>query len=428
MAQQQIAASTFDYNLRVRPVALVPLAIALAILTIAPMAYAQTLSVLHTFTGGGDGGTPFAGLTIDEGGNFYGTTSAGGYGTVFKLSHVGTGWILNTLYKFQGGNDGGYPYARVVFGPDGLLYGTTSDYGISGEYGTVFSLQPPASACRSVSCPWTKTVLYHFTGAGGDGASPGYGDLAFDAEGNIYGTTFNGGGDGGNCSPYNNCGVVFKLTRLGGSWTESVLWSFSQSGNGGCVPESGVVLDSAGNLYGTTFFCGADGEGVVYQLTQSGSSWTETVLHTFEGSSDGGFPFGGLLMDQQGNLYGSTTEGPGGSNGGTVYELQPSGDSWTYRTLTALSGDGGPADAPTMDAAGNLYFTSNADGTLGFGNVFKLTPSGSTWVYTDLHDFNANDGGYYPSGSVALDAQGNLYGTTPETSASRWGEIWKLTP
>ncbi len=189
-----------------------------------------------------------------------------------------------------------------------------------------------------------------------------------------------------------------------------------------------MVLDSAGNLYGTTFFCGADGEGVVYQLTQSGSSWTETVLHTFEGSSDGGFPFGGLLMDQQGNLYGSTTEGPGGSNGGTVYELQPSGDSWTYRTLTALSGDGGPADAPTMDAAGNLYFTSNADGTLGFGNVFKLTPSGSTWVYTDLHDFNANDGGYYPSGSVALDAQGNLYGTTPETSASRWGEIWKLTP
>ena len=188
MAQQQIAASTFDYNLRVRPVALVPLAIALAILTIAPMAYAQTLSVLHTFTGGGDGGTPFAGLTIDEGGNFYGTTSAGGYGTVFKLSHVGTGWILNTLYKFQGGNDGGYPYARVVFGPDGLLYGTTSDYGISGEYGTVFSLQPPASACRSVSCPWTKTVLYHFTGAGGDGASPGYGDLAFDAEGDVAGT------------------------------------------------------------------------------------------------------------------------------------------------------------------------------------------------------------------------------------------------
>jgi len=159
---------------------------------------------------------------------------------------------------------------------------------------------------------------------------------------------------------------------------------------------------------------------------QRNGQWNERL--SFEGSSDGGFPFGGLLMDQQGNLYGSTTEGPGGSNGGTVYELQPSGDSWTYRTLTALSGDGGPADAPTMDAAGNLYFTSNADGTLGFGNVFKLTPSGSTWVYTDLHDFNANDGGYYPSGSVALDAQGNLYGTTPETSSSRWGEIWKLTP
>jgi len=225
--------------------------------------------------------------------------------------------------------------------------------------------------------------------------------------------TFTGGGDGG--TPY--AGLTIDQ---GGN--------FSQVGNSGCVPESGVVLDSAGNLYGTTFFCGADGEGVVYQLTQSGSSWTETVLHTFEGFNDGGFPFGGLAMDRQGNLYGSTTEGPGGSNGGTVYELRPSGGSWIYSTLTALSGGGGPADAPTMDAAGNLYFTTAEDGNEGFGNVFKLMPSSGTWIYTDLHDFNANDGGYDPSGSVALDAQGNLYGTTPETSASRWGEIWKLTP
>ncbi len=204
-----------------------------------------------------------------------------------------------------------------------------------------------------------------------------------------------------------------------------MLYSFSQTGDGGCDPESGVVLDSAGNLYGTTFLDGADDGGTVYELTPSG---TLTVLHSFGELNDGANPFGGLLMDQQGNLYGSTTEGPGGSNGGTVYELQPSGDSWTYSTLTALSGDGGPADAPTMDAAGNLYFTSNADGTLGFGNVFKLTPSGGSWIYTDLHDFNANNGGYDPTGSVALDAQGNLYGTTPETSSSRWGEIWELTP
>ncbi len=148
---------------------LAAVAIATLLIVIATQAHAQTLSIVHTFTGGGDGGVPYAGLTVDQGGNFYGTTSAGGLGcgTVFKLSHAGAGWILSTLYKFQGGNDGCYPYARVVFGPDGLLYGTTSDYGVSGEYGTVFSLQPSASACRSASCPWTKTVLYHFTAAWG---------------------------------------------------------------------------------------------------------------------------------------------------------------------------------------------------------------------------------------------------------------------
>ena len=176
-------------------------------------------------------------------------------------------------------------------------------------------------------------MLYRFTG-GDDGGNPGYGDLAFDAAGNIYGTTTGGGED---CSPYYNCGVVSELSRSGGSWTESVLYSFSQSGNGGSIPEGGVVLDSAGNLYGTTFVGGIDGEGVVFQLTQSGSSWTETVLHSFGGSNDGIGPIGGLIMDQQGNLYGTTTDGPGKSNGGTVYELQPSGDSWTYSILPDLS-------------------------------------------------------------------------------------------
>ena len=262
----------------------------------APAAQAQTLSILHTFTGGGDGGEPYAGLTIDQAGNLYGTTSTGGagYGTVFKLSHVGTGWILSTLYTFEGGNDGATPQARVVFGPDGTLYGTTS-YGGAG-YGAVFSLRPPGQPCRSTNCPWTETVLYRFTGTV-DGAIPGYGDLAFDAAGNIYGTTMGGGA---NCSPYYHCGVVFKLSRSGGSWTESVLYSFSPSGNDGLIPDSGVVLGSAGNLYGTTVLGGVDGGGVVFQLTQSGSAWTETVLHSFGGSNDGDGPVGGLIMDQPG--------------------------------------------------------------------------------------------------------------------------------
>lgn len=437
--QGRQAVANFDIYIRAGMIAL---ALITVLAAAAPVAQAQTLSVLHSFSGYGDGAVPTAGLTIDQGGNFYGTTAIGGaaygaagYGTVFKLTHAGSGWILSTLYAFQGGDDGANPYAGVVFGPDGALYGTTSDSGDPEDhletnyYGTVFRLQPPATICRSTSCPWTKTVLYRFTAMGGDGAYPGYGNLTFDAAGNIYGTTTSGGGDGGNCSPYNNCGVVFKLTRSGESWTESVLYSFSQTGNEGIIPESGVVLDRAGNVYGTTFFGGAygSGGGVAFELTPSGSAWTATVLHSFGGPNDGGNPFGGMLMDQQGNLYGSTTEGPGSSNAGTVYELQPSGDGWSYSTISVLSGDGGPSDAPTMDAAGNLYSTTTNDGSFGFGNVFKLTPSGGSWIYTDLYDFNINHGGGYPFGSVALDADGNIYGTTSQSS-SGYGEVWELTP
>ena len=149
-------------------------------------AQAQTLNVLHTFSGGGDGDAPSAGLTIDKAGNLYGTTlyGAAGYGTVYKLSHSGSGWVLSTLYTFQGGNDGGYSQARVIFGPDSGLYGTTSAGGSLGN-GTVFELRPPATACKSVSCPWAETVLYPFQG-GSDGISPEYGDLTFDPMGNLY--------------------------------------------------------------------------------------------------------------------------------------------------------------------------------------------------------------------------------------------------
>jgi hypothetical protein len=226
-----------------------------------------------------------------------------------------------------------------------------------------------------------------------------------------------GGGDGGNCDPYDNCGVVFKLTRSGGSWTESVLYSFSQSGNAGFIPESGVVVDSAGNVYGTTFLGGANNAGAAYQLTPSGSSYRLTVLHGFGGSNDGAFPFGGMIMDRQGNLYGTTGTGPGSNDGGTVFEFQPSGDSWTYSTLAVLPSNTAPEDTPIMDAAGNLYATGVG------GVVFKLTHSGGVWTYNLLHDLNGQ-----PIGGVVMDPNGNLYGTTEDTSGSAWGEVWELTP
>ena len=163
-------------------------------------------------------------------------------GVVFRLAREGQGWVLSPIYSFGSQKDDGVnPVSRVVFGPGGLLYGTTSSGG-SGRGGTVFSLKPPATACKAALCPWVETILYNFTG-GADGGDPLYGDLSFDQAGNIYGTTAGGGSSGE--------GVVFKLARSGSGWTESVLWNFTGGSDGG-LPVSGVIFDSAGNLYGTT--------------------------------------------------------------------------------------------------------------------------------------------------------------------------------
>jgi uncharacterized repeat protein (TIGR03803 family) len=262
-------------------------------------------------------------------------------------------------------------------------------------------------------------LLYAFTDAG-NGRGPGYGDLVFDGAGNIYGTTINGGANGK--------GTVYQLTHSNGGWTESVLYSFSTD-DGGYLPYGGVVLDGTGNVYGTTEIGGAYGLGGLFQLTQSGSSWTETVLHSFAGG-DGYNPLARPIIDQQGNLYGTTSQGPVGQSGGAVYELQPSGGTWTYRVLVALPalpGTVGPVAALTMDAAGNLYGTTQRGGSNGYGSVFKLTRSGGSWIYTDLHDFNNQDGAN-PDGSVALDAQGNIYGTTFSGGGDGHGEVWMITP
>ena len=402
-----------------RTVLLLAISCVLPLLVLMP-AQAQTFSILHTFMGA-EGCNPLAGPTLDQGGNLYGTTSGcgPGPGTVFKVTHVGRDWTLGVLYNFTDSNDVGNPWARVVFGPDGALYGTTS--GRNGTiYGTVFSLRPPSSPCQSVSCPWTHTLLYAFTDVN-HGRGPGYGDVVFDAAGNIYGTTIVGGPNG--------AGTVYKLTHSNGGWTESVLYSFSTSDGGGYFPYGGVVLDSAGNVYGTTDAGGAFGLGILFELTQSGSSWTETTRHNFA-SGDGFNPFGAPIMDRQANLYGTATNGPGNQTGGTVYELQPSGDNWIYTVLAvlpALPGTAGPIAALTMDAAGNLYGTTQQGGSNGYGGVFKLTRSGSNWTYTDLHDFNNQDGAY-PYGSVAIDAHGNIYGTTFAGGGAGHGELWMITP
>jgi uncharacterized repeat protein (TIGR03803 family) len=328
-------------------------------------ASAQTFSVLHNFTGTGDGGGISAGLTIDSQGNLYGTAEEGGgscsCGTVFKLTLRGSSWTLAPLYTFQEGSDGSGPQAKVIMGPNGSLYGTTDaggegpcDFGAG--CGTVFNLQPPAHAQGTALAPWTKTVLYRFTG-GADGANPGQGTLVFDAAGNFYGTTQTGGAD--------NLGVVYKLTRTNGGWTQSVIYSFTGAQDGS-QPFSGVVFDNAGNLYGTTTAGGNEGFGTVYQLKPVGSGWTETTLHTFSGGHDGIFPWGGLVFDGSETFYGMTTNG----GDGVAYKLTSVSNSF-------IRSEGAePIDSPILDAGGNLYGTALNGGTNNIGAVFELTRSG----------------------------------------------------
>jgi uncharacterized repeat protein (TIGR03803 family) len=385
-------------------------------------AQSQTFQVIHSFNGV-DGQNPYAGLTIDRGGNLYGTTFQGGAdgaGTVFKLAPRGSGWIFNPLHSFSR-SDGASPEGRVVFGPDGTLYGTTTFGGLDGcpsGCGTVFNLRPPATACKTGLCPWTKTVLHRFTG-GFDGSYPVSGDLVFDDTGDIYGTTSTGG---------RGYGVVFELTPSG---TESVLYAFL----GGLVagPASGVILDNAGNLYGTTTNQG----GALYQLMPSGVGWAENTLFTFENNGNGWYPYGGLIFDHSGNIYGTTYSG-GINHGGTAFEATSSNGMWTLNVIYSFRGFplcDGPSASLVMDVAGNLYGTTVC-GPQGYGSVFKLTPSAGGWTYTDLHDFTGNSDGAYPYSNVVLDTSGNLYGTASAgglyggdcVGSMGCGVVWEITP
>lgn len=407
-----------------------------------PSSQAQTYSIIHNFSGGADGASPYAGITIDGAGNLLGTATDGGlgYGTVFKLKYSQSGYTLGVLYTFSGGSDGAFPYNGVVIGSDGILYGSTYSHGGSGcggnGCGTVFSLRPPATFCKAVLCPWMETVLYDFMG-GSDGSEPTQGtNVIFDQLGNIYGTTVSGGAYGQ--------GTVYKLTRSGGGWVESILHDFGAAGDG-IEPLHSVVFDSSGNLYGTTSYGGANGYGTVFQLVPSGSHWTENILVSFSLSgSAGGIPYAGLLIDQSGNLYGATSaNAPGGGppngdgGGGAVFELMPSGSGWTLKVLYSffVSGGGyhcGPYGNLVMDAAGNLYGMTYSDGEYGYGSVFKLTPASGQWTYSSLHDFCSegwpcSDGGL-PSGDLAMDANGNFYSTALIGGTDTYGVVWKITP
>jgi len=401
-------------------------------------AQAQTFQVLYAFTNELDGATPFSGVTVDRAGNLYGTASLGGNlacsppwgcGTSYRLKRSGSNYTFSPLYSFNGEPDGRWPENRVLFGPDGALYGTTYEGG-GGQCGsvgcgTVFKLQPAATFCRSVFCSWTATVLYSFNGDS-DGYWPMFGDLLFDQMGNIYGT-----------APYTTSGsdiygVVYELTPSNGDYTQSVLHTFS--GSDGSQSFGGVISDNAGNLYGTTEAGGQYGYGTVFELTKgAGGGWTESVLHNFN-DYDGSNITAGLVADQSGNLYGAAAIG-GATGGGTVFELSPGETGWTFNLIyTFPHADCGPQSSLAIDAAGTLYGALECGGAHGAGSVFKLAFSSGSWIYTSLHDFNFTDGDN-PWGSVTLDSSGNLYGTTLYGGNYNGlcqnygcGVVWTITP
>jgi len=350
-------------------------------------------TVLYTFTGGADGGSPSAGVIRDSAGNFYGTANyggPGGWGVVYKLDTSGKETVL---YTFKDGADGGSPFAGVIRGPDGNLYGTTQ-YGGTAGAGVVFKLDTAGH----------ETVLHSFTG-GADGTNPNAGVIR-DSAGNLYGTTPSGG--------TSQSGVMYKLDAAG---HETVLCGFPLPADGSEPPNANVVRDSAGNLYGTTLFGGQGDAGVVFKVDPAGH---ETLLHSFTGGADGNNP-NGVILDSAGNIYGTTSTG-GTTGQGLVFKLDPAGVETVLYTFTGGADGRVPAAGVIRDSAGNLYGTTELGGAVGAGVVFKLDTANQETV---LYNFtNGSDGGYPESGVIRCGA--NLYGTTQSGGAAGAGVVFKL--
>ena len=357
-------------------------------------------TVLYSFNGGADGAVPEASVIGDGAGNLYGTTNSGGAsnaGVVFRLDAMGQETVL---YSFTGGSDGGYPYSGVIRDAAGNLYGTTT-YGGGAGLGVVYK----------VDATGHETVLHSFTGAA-DGGHPNAA-LTLDAKGNLYGTTVNSGAGFG--------GVVFRMDPVG---NETVLHSFS--GEDGVEPYGGVIGDGAGNLYGTTFYGGASNNGVVYKLDAKGN---ETVLYNFTGGADGGEPQVGVIRDAEGNLYGTTLFGGGGDcpyGCGVVFKLDAAGQQSVLHTFTGgADGANGYADPGLIcDEEGNLYgTTSNGGGPASAGVVFELDPGGQESV---LYTFPGASDGANPNAGVIGDGKGNLFGTTYSGGPANAGVVYQL--
>lgn len=410
------------------------LAIAISIIP-APLSYGASQAITsgkeHKFRGVPDGSEPDGALLSDGAGNFYGTTSGGGLnscgfsapfcGTVFKMTLGADGsWTETVLYKFKGGNDGASPAGPLMFDSAGNLYGTTVTGGdpqvCNGEgCGTVFKLSPNSNGT------WTETVLYHFLGST-DVAQPAFG-VVMDSAGNLYGSA------GGGCIEECN-GTIFKLSpNHNGTWSESILYTFLGGTDGGFP--SALTLDSTGNFFSTSASGGNTNPpcdcGTVFELSPSANgTWQKTILYSFTDGLDGGVPSSGVIFDSAGNLYGETFDGGSfacpQSGCGTVYRLTSESGGWKFGVIYTFNGVDGskgaqPSGGLTMDSAGNLYGTTSGGGNLtcnngnGCGTIFKLSRTENRFTFSEVLQFNGATGSF-PNTGVIVDATGNLYGST----------------
>jgi uncharacterized repeat protein (TIGR03803 family) len=337
---------------------------------------------------------------------------------------AGGGWNFSTLYAFKGGKDAANPINALVFDSTGNLYGTGPVGGANNE-GAVFELTPVTGG------GWSESVIYSFGAHPEDGALPAAG-LTVDQSRNLYGTTVNGGSYG--------YGTVFELVPYSGVWTESVLYNFQGQNSlifDGGNPYAPLTLDSAGNLYGTTYNGGFPGNGTVFELTATGNEWSEKILYQFDGSPDGARPMAGVTFDPFGNLYGTTYSGGGLEQSGTVFELSPSGGGDWIETVLHRFGptqnDGGqPVAAPILDAQGNLYGTTGSGSPeLGPGTAYRLSLNGSGHWVESRYNFSGGIGGEYPLGGLIFNGTGELLGTTAyggDGAGSGYGLIFQIKP
>lgn len=411
------------------------------LLACATTAVSQTVTVLYNFGDqlSHDGNFPNGTLTLDNHGTLYGTTAQGGPGNtgiVFALvppSVAGGTWTERAIFaNFSGPNGLNVNGGLVLNQQSGKLYGTTRRGG-SRDVGVIFELAPP----KQSGAQWTETVLYNFTGTEGgtDGGLPAPGLIA-DSRGALYGTTQSGG--------QHQNGTVFRLSppsHPGGAWNEKILHSFEGRGDG-AMPISGLVIDEARVLYGVTPFAGANRSGAVFKVSPPASgtgAWTESVIYSFTGAHDGSLPDGrfpetALIVDHAGNLYGTTNRGGNTcvSGCGTIFRLSPptaEGGAWTELILHSFAShfDGGsPSGALVLDSQGSLYGASRTGGIHNGGTIFKLTPpvDGSVpWTKTSFSGFPSGTGG---SQGALLLVGSKFYGTTPAGGTSQTGTIFEM--